>query len=56
MTNAVDTALQPLDLTEVVLQNVDLKRIVESMAALVKTRDDRAGFTPEVVARIAAVC
>ena len=32
------------------------ERIVESLAALVKTRDDRAGFTREVVARIAAAC
>ncbi len=32
------------------------ERIVESLAALVKTREDRAGFTREVVARIAAAC
>jgi MoxR-like ATPase len=32
------------------------ERIVESLAALVKTREDRAGFTREVVARIAATC
>ena len=31
-------------------------RIVETLSALIKTRDDRAGFTPEVVARIAAAC
>ena len=31
-------------------------RIVETLSALVKTRDDRAGFTREVVARIAATC
>jgi MoxR-like ATPase len=32
------------------------ERIVESLSALIKTRDDRAGFTREVVARIAAAC
>ncbi len=32
------------------------ERIVETLAALIKTRDDRAGFTREVVARIAAAC
>ena len=32
------------------------ERIVESLAALIKTREDRVGFTREVVARIAAAC
>jgi MoxR-like ATPase len=32
------------------------ERIVESLSALVKTRADRAGFTRDVVARIAAAC
>jgi MoxR-like ATPase len=32
------------------------ERILETLAALIKTRDDRAGFTREVVARIAAAC
>jgi len=32
------------------------ERILESLSALLKTRDDRAGFTREVVARIAAGC
>jgi MoxR-like ATPase len=32
------------------------ERILESLSALIKTRDDRAGFTREVVARIAAGC
>jgi len=32
------------------------ERILETLAALVKTRADRAGFTREVVARIAAAC
>jgi len=32
------------------------ERIVESLSALIKTRDDRAGFTRDVVARIAAAC
>jgi MoxR-like ATPase len=32
------------------------ERILETLSALVKTRSDRAGFTREVVARIAAAC
>ena len=32
------------------------ERILESLSALVKTREDRAGFTRDVVARIAAGC
>jgi MoxR-like ATPase len=32
------------------------ERILETLAALVKTRSDRAGFTREVVARLAAGC
>ena len=32
------------------------ERIVESLAALIKTREDRAGLTREVVARIAQAC
>jgi len=32
------------------------ERILESLAALIKTREDRAGFTREVVARIAQAC
>ncbi len=32
------------------------ERILETLSALIKTRDDRAGFTREVVARIAAAC
>ena len=32
------------------------ERILESLSALIKTRDDRAGFTREVVGRIAAGC
>lgn len=30
--------------------------IMESLAALIKTRDDRTAFTPEVVGRMAAAC
>jgi len=33
-----------------------VERILETLSALVKTRNDRAGFTREVVARIAASC
>jgi MoxR-like ATPase len=32
------------------------ERILETLSALIKTRDDRAGFTREVVARVAASC
>jgi len=32
------------------------ERIVESLSALIKTRDDRAAFTRDVIARIAAAC
>ena len=32
------------------------ERILDTLSALVKTRDDRAGFTREVVARMAAAC
>jgi len=32
------------------------ERIAETLSALIKTRDDRAGFTREVIARIAAAC
>jgi MoxR-like ATPase len=32
------------------------ERIVESLSALIKTRDDRAGFTRDVIARLAAAC
>ena len=32
------------------------ERIVESLSALIKTRDDRAAFPSEVVARLAAAC
>ncbi len=32
------------------------ERILETLSALIKTRADRAGFTREVVARIAAAC
>ena len=32
------------------------ERIMESLSALIKTRDDRAAFAPEVVARLAAAC
>jgi MoxR-like ATPase len=32
------------------------ERILETLSALIKTRDDRAGFTREVVSRIAAAC
>jgi MoxR-like ATPase len=38
------------------LDDEGAERILETLSALVKTRGDRAGFTREVVARIAAAC
>ena len=32
------------------------ERILDTLSALIKTRGDRAGFTRDVVARIAATC
>ena len=32
------------------------EQILDTLSALIKTRNDRAGFTREVVARIAAAC
>jgi MoxR-like ATPase len=39
-----------------VIEDDGAERILDTLSALVKTRDDRAGFTREVVARIAAAC
>jgi MoxR-like ATPase len=39
-----------------VIDDDGAERILETLSALIKTRDDRAGFTREVVARIAAAC
>lgn len=39
-----------------VIDDDGTERILETLSALIKTRDDRAGFTREVVARIAAAC
>ena len=39
-----------------VIDDDGAERILETLGALIKTRDDRAGFTREVVARIAAAC
>jgi MoxR-like ATPase len=47
-------ALLRLGITE--LDGEASERILESLAALIKTREDRAGFTREVVARIAQAC
>jgi MoxR-like ATPase len=38
------------------IEDEGAERILETLSALVKTRDDRAGFTREVVARLAAAC
>ena len=32
------------------------ERILDTLSALIKTREDRTGFTREVVARLAAAC
>ena len=32
------------------------ERILDTLSALIKTREDRAAFTREVVARMAAAC
>jgi len=32
------------------------ERILQTLGALIKTRDDRVAFTREVVARLAAAC
>jgi MoxR-like ATPase len=47
-------ALLRLGITTIEPDGAD--RILETLSALIKTRDDRAGFTREVVARIAAAC
>jgi MoxR-like ATPase len=39
-----------------VIDDDGAEQILETLSALIKTRDDRAGFTREVVARIAAAC
>ena len=39
-----------------VIDDDGAERILDTLSALIKTRDDRAGFTREVVARIAAAC
>jgi len=39
-----------------VIDDDGAERILETLSALIKTRADRAGFTREVVARIAAAC
>jgi MoxR-like ATPase len=39
-----------------VIDDDGAERILETLSALIKTREDRAGFTREVVARIAAAC
>ena len=38
------------------LNDDSAENILETLSALIKTRDDRAGFTREVVARLAATC
>jgi MoxR-like ATPase len=39
-----------------VIDDGGAERILDTLSALIKTRSDRAGFTREVVARIAAAC
>jgi MoxR-like ATPase len=47
-------ALLRLDISD--LDGASADRILETLSALIKTRDDRAGFTREVVSRIASAC
>jgi hypothetical protein len=39
-----------------VINEEGAERIIDTLSALIKTRDDRTGFTPDVVSRIAATC
>lgn len=39
-----------------VIDDDGAERILDTLSALIKTREDRTGFTPDVVARIAATC
>ncbi len=39
-----------------VINDAGAERIIDTLSALIKTRDDRTGFTLDVVARIAATC
>jgi hypothetical protein len=39
-----------------VIDGGSTERILETLSALIKTRDDRTAFTREVVARMAASC
>jgi MoxR-like ATPase len=39
-----------------VIEDEGAERILDTLSALIKTRDDRAGFTRDVVARIASAC
>jgi MoxR-like ATPase len=47
-------ALLRLDIS--VIEAAGAERIVESLTALIKTREDRAAFPREVIARLAAAC
>jgi MoxR-like ATPase len=38
------------------LRDADADGLLDSLAALIKTREDRTAFTRDVVARIAASC
>ncbi len=39
-----------------VIDDEGAEHIIDTLSALIKTREDRTGFTPDVVARIAATC
>jgi MoxR-like ATPase len=47
-------ALLRMGITQISSEGSDL--IFDTLSALIKTREDRTGFTPDVVARIAATC
>jgi hypothetical protein len=39
-----------------VINDEGTEHIIDTLSALIKTREDRTEFTPDVVARIAATC
>jgi MoxR-like ATPase len=52
----LDWAAALLRLDIAVIDKDGAERIMQTLSALIKTRDDRVAFTREVVARLAAAC
>jgi MoxR-like ATPase len=52
----LDWAAALLKLGVTTLDDDGIERVMDSLAALVKTREDRAGLTREVIARMVAAC